>query len=211
MFKGARVVGVIHDFKVEKAIDVKLELKAPGYESRSWMLKLYGGVATLAKFNDLSLPALVAPKRSVPDSVTKLLEAHKIDALAALGTLTFQIDPPRFRKMRNFPVYTLVSALDPTSASTERAAESVAPPRGRPKRRPQSDNGPSGGVGAPNILIPFWQTLRTLREGSASYSQEGEALVVTTAIASWHIEMTKTARSTESAASSTASRSQFAF
>lgn len=188
VFKGKRRVGVIHDFKVEKPIQVKLEVKAPGYDGVSYDLTLYGGTATLASFNDSSLPPLVAPKRTIPESVTKLLAAHKIDELAALGKLKFEIDPPKLRKISNFPNYTIAGALDVPKAGSEDAVEKRI---GRIDRKVKKLEQGNGGAGAPNILIPFWQTLRMLREGGASYSQEGEALVVTTNMASWRVEMTK--------------------
>jgi hypothetical protein len=190
VFKGKRRIGIIHDFKVDQKapIPVKLSVTAPGYEPLVKNLNLYGGTVVLASFNDSSLPPIVAPKRAVPESVAKLLAAHKIDALAALGKLKFQIEPPRFRKMNRFPVYTLFGMLNDPADVPEDAVEKRI---GRIDRKVKKIEQGNGGAGAPNILIPFWQTLRTLREGGASYSQEGETLVVTTTMASWRIEMTK--------------------
>ena len=189
IFKGKRVVGVIHDFKADqtKPTPVILSVDTPGYEPQRFSLQLYGGTVTFRNFDDLSLPPLTVSKQAAPANVAKLLAAHRIDALAALGKLKFQIEPPRFRKMNRFPAYTVIGMLEMPENAPEDAIDRRINRLDRKIKKIEQGEG----NGKPNILIPFWQTLRTLREGGASYSREGEALVVTTAMASWRVEMTK--------------------
>ncbi len=114
LFKGKPIVGVIHDFKLSNPIKVELEATAPGYEPYRIILPLYAGSATLAKFTDSSLPKIASPTRSLgqPALVTKLLVAHKIDALGVLGRLSMQITPPHFRKARVPDDLDLLTGLD---------------------------------------------------------------------------------------------------
>ena len=192
IFRGKRVVGVIHDFKADqkKPTSVTLSVKAPGYAPERYTLQLYGGTVTFKPFDDPNLPPLTASQRAVPANVARLLAAHKIDELVALGKLKFQIDPPNFRKIRKFPNYTVFGTLEMPDNAPEDAIDRRINRLDRKIKKIEQGEG----NGKPNILIPFWQMLRTLREGGASYSQEGEALVVTTSMASWRVEMTKDGR-----------------
>jgi uncharacterized caspase-like protein len=102
IFKGKRIIGVIRDFKVTSPLEIEVEATAPGYEPYRVRMPLHSGTVTLARFTDPALPKITTLTRALsqPEMVNKLLEAHKLEALAALGSVRYQINPPRARKGR---------------------------------------------------------------------------------------------------------------
>lgn len=114
IFKGKRIIGVIHDFQVTEPIEVDVEATAPGYEPYKVRMPLHGGTVRLARFTDPELPPINTPTRALsqPENVQKILEAHRVDALAALGDLKFQVATPRLRKVKLPPTMEFTTRLN---------------------------------------------------------------------------------------------------
>ena len=163
-FNRKPIFGVVHDFRADKAVEVRVRLAAPGLKLDTYTVRLSPGRTSRLSLIDPERPRIASLTSDVlgaraagqPAAVTKLLAAHRAEKLAALGKLRLLVDPPHARRKKP---EALLLAAGLTDAGEE------------------------------NVLTPLWQTLSAIQEGRASFSEHNGKLDVTGGDAAWEISM----------------------